>query len=113
VWLSATVQAQQTSAAHPEIEEQAMAVLQRMTAFLTQAQRFSVTVDTGFDGETRQMVLRRPDRLRIDVTKRHGAQSGMVFDGQDIAVFNTQENVYATTETCDSAICHSIANTCR
>jgi hypothetical protein len=104
--LSVPVHAQQTSAANPEIEEQAMAVLKRMAEFLTQAQRFSVTVDTGFDvvqdsgqkiefGETRQMVLRRPDRLRIDATKRDGSKSGMFFDGKDIAVFNTKENVYA------------------
>ena len=48
VWLSAPGQAQQPSAAHPEIDEKAMAVLKRMTEFLAQAQRFSVTVDTGF-----------------------------------------------------------------
>jgi hypothetical protein len=35
--LSAPVQAQQTSAAHAEIEEQAMAVLKRMAEFLSQA----------------------------------------------------------------------------
>jgi len=46
--LSAPVQAQQTSAANPEIEEQAMAVLKRMAEFLTQAPRCSVTVDPGF-----------------------------------------------------------------
>jgi hypothetical protein len=69
--LSAPVQAQQTSAANAEIEEQAMAVLKRMAEFLSQAPRFSVTVDTGFDvvqgsgqkiefGEMRQIMLRRP-----------------------------------------------------
>src|SRR4029450_8351727 len=105
--LRAPVRAQQTSAANPEIEKQAMAVLKRMTEFLTQAQRFSFPVDTGFDGvqdsgqkiefgETRQIVLRRPDRLRIEVTKRNGAKSGMFFDGKDIAVFNTTETLYAT-----------------
>jgi hypothetical protein len=118
--LSVPVQAQQTSAAHPEIEEQAMAVLKRMAAFLTQAQRFSVTVDTGFDvvqdsgqkiefGETRQMVLRRPDRIRIDATKRNGSKSGMFFDGKDLAVFNMKENVYATVArpgTVDEAIAY-------
>jgi hypothetical protein len=118
--LSAPVRAQQTSAANPEIEEQAMAVLKGMVQFLTQAQRFSVTVDTGFDvvqgfgqkiefGETRQMVLRRPDRLRIDATKRNGSKSGMFFDGKDIAVFNTKENVYATIArpgTVDDAIAY-------
>ena len=122
--LSAPGQAQQTSTAHPEMEAQAMAVLKRMTAFLTQAQRFSVTVDTGFDvvqdsgqkiefGETRQMVLRRPDRLRIEATKRNGAKNGMVFDGKDIAVFNTKENVYATAAspgTVDNAIAYFLTD---
>jgi len=124
VWLSAPGQAQQPSAANPEIDEKAMAVLKRMTEFLAQAQRFSVTVDTGFDvvqdsgqkiefGETRQMVLRRPDRLRIDVTKRDGSKGGMVFDGKDIAVFNTKENVYATVAspgTVDDAIAYFLTD---
>ena len=56
LWLSAPGQAQQPSAAHPAMDEQAMAVLKRMTAFLAQAPRFSVTVDTGFD------VVRTPGR---------------------------------------------------
>jgi len=100
--LSAPVRAQQTSAANPEIEEQAMAVLKRMAEFLSQAQRFSVTVDTGFDvvqdsgqkiefGETRQVVLRRPDRVRIEATKRNGSKSGMFFNGKDLAAFNTRK----------------------
>jgi hypothetical protein len=68
--LSVPVHAQQTSAANPELAEQAMAVLKRMAELLAQAPRFSVTVDTEFDvvqdagqniacGETRQIVLRR------------------------------------------------------
>lgn len=43
--LSAPVRAQQTSAAHPGRDEQAMVVLKRMAEFLTQAPRCSVTVD--------------------------------------------------------------------
>lgn len=84
-----------------------MAVLQRMAEFLSQTQRFSVTVDIGFDavqdsgqkiefGETRKIVLRRPDHLRIDATKRDGSQSAFLFDGKDMTVFHPQENVYAT-----------------
>ena len=43
LWLlSAPGQAQPPRAAQPALDEQAMAVLQRMAAFLTQAQRFSV-----------------------------------------------------------------------
>ena len=105
--MSAPVHAQETSVANPELEEQAMAVLQRMAAFLSQAQRFSVTIDIGFDavqdsgqkiefGETRQVVLRRPDHLRIDATKRDGSKSVLLFDGKDMTVVHPQENVYAT-----------------
>jgi hypothetical protein len=121
LWLlSAPGHAQQTSAANPEMEAQAMAVLKRMAELLTQAQRFNVMVDTGFDvvqdsgqkfefGETRQIVLRRPDRARIEATKRNGSKSGMFFDGKDLAVFNTKENVYATVArpgTVDEAIAY-------
>ena len=47
-------------------------------------------------GETRKVVLRRPDRLHIDVTKRDGSKDGIVFDGKEITVFHLKENVYAT-----------------
>jgi hypothetical protein len=105
--MSAPVHAQEARAANPELEEQAMAVLQRMTAFLSQAQRFSVAMDIGFDavqdsgqkiefGETRQVVLRRPDHLRIDAAKRDGSKSVLLFDGKDMTVVHPQENVYAT-----------------
>ena len=105
--LSVPGRAQETRAAKPELEEKAIAVLKRTAAFLSQAQRFSVTIDAGFDavqdsgqkiefGETRQVVLRRPDHLRIDATTRDGAKSALLFDGKDMTVFHPQENVYAT-----------------
>jgi hypothetical protein len=107
VLLNAPGRAQETRAPKPALEEQAIAVLKRTAAFLAQAQRFSITMDTGFDavqdsgqkiefGETRQVVLRRPDHLRIDTTKRDGAKSGFLFDGKAITIFHVQENVYAT-----------------
>jgi hypothetical protein len=100
--------AQQTSPTDAKKSEaQAMAVLNRTTTFLTQAKSFSVTIEAGFDavqesgqkiefGETRKVVLRRPDRLRVDTTKRDGSQDGLVFDGKEITVFHSKENVYAT-----------------
>jgi hypothetical protein len=110
------------STAASERDAQAMAILKRMADFLSQAQRFSVTAEIGFDvvqesgekiefGETRQIVIRRPDRARIDITKRDGATSGFRFDGQEIAVFNTREHVYATAVkpgTLDEAIAYFI-----
>ena len=115
--------AQQTSPTdQSKSEEQAMAVLKRMGEFLSQAQRFSVTADVGFDavqddgqkiefGETRKVLLSRPDQLRIDTTKRNGAEDEVIFDGKDITVFNPKENVYATEArpgTVDEAIAYFV-----
>lgn len=105
--LSVPGRAQETRAAKPALEEKAIAVLKRMATVLSQAQRFSVTIEGGFDavqdsgqkiefGETRQVVLRRPDHFRIDATTRDGAKSTVLFDGKDLTVFHVQENVYAT-----------------
>jgi hypothetical protein len=110
------------SFAAAERDAEAMAILQRMADFLSRTQRLSVTAEIGFDvvqasgeklefGETRQIVIRRPDRMRVDITKRDGATSGFRFDGQEIAVFNTRENVYATAAkpgTLDEAIAYFI-----
>jgi hypothetical protein len=106
------------SPAGPERDGQAMTTLQRMADLLSQAQRLSVTAEISFDvvqesgeklefGETRQIVIGRPDRVRIDITKRDGGTSGFIFDGQAISVFNAKENVYATAAkpgTLDEAI---------
>jgi hypothetical protein len=79
---------QTPNTAASEHDARAMAILKRMADFLSQTQRFSVTVDTGFDvvqdsgqklefGETRKIVVRRPDRVRIDITTGDGATSGL------------------------------------
>lgn len=119
LWLVGTLTGAQTpGTAAPTRDKQVMSILKRMADFLSHAQRFSVMVDIGFDvvqdageklefGETRKIVVRRPDHARIDITKRDGATSGFIFDGKEIAVFNTRENVYATAArpgTLDEAI---------
>jgi hypothetical protein len=120
---AAPVSAQQASpTAAGNSEEQTMALLKRTTEFLSQAQRLSFTADIGFDavqdwgqkiefGETRKIVLRRPNHLRVDETKRNGSKSGLVFDGKDISVFHVKENVYATVAkpgTVDDAIAYFV-----
>lgn len=119
----APISAQQTSPTDQnKSEEQAMAVLKRMADYLSQAQRFSVMVDIGFDavqgngqkiefGETRKILLSRPDLLRIDTTKRNGAKDSVIFDGKDITVVIPKENVYATDArpgTVDEAIAYFV-----
>src|SRR5574341_1816315 len=121
--VGAPISAQQTSPTdQKKNEEQARAVLKRTAEFLSKAQRFSVTVDIGFDtvqdsgqkiefGETRKIVLQRPDHLRIDATKRDGSKSELFFDGKDISFFSVKENVYATMAkpgTVDEAIAYFV-----
>ena len=103
---------------NPQIEEKAMAALQRMAKTLAEAKGFSVNMDIGFDvvqdlgqkiefGETRQLVLKRPNQIRIDSTKRDGSKTRFSFDGQHLAVFDAKENVYASVAkpgTLDEAI---------
>jgi hypothetical protein len=120
---AAPVSAQETGTAdQKKNEDQAMTVLKRMADYLSQAKRFSVMVDTAFDavqdsgqkiefGETRKIVLSRPDRLRVDATKRDGSKSELIFNGKDIALYFAKENVYATTArpgTVDQAVAYFI-----
>ncbi|OHB33035.1 MAG: hypothetical protein A2X84_06740 [Desulfuromonadaceae bacterium GWC2_58_13] len=77
-----------------------------MADFLSKAPAFSVTVRSGYDaiqadgqriefGERRQVLLQRPDRLRVDVERSDGDRGLVVFDGQGITAFKANDNVYA------------------
>lgn len=113
---------QTSSTGQSQSEQQAMAVLKRMADFLSQTQRFGVTMDIGFDvvqdngqkiefGETRNVLLSRPDLLRIETTKRDGQKSELVFNGKEIMLYYAKENVYATEPkpgTVDQAIAYFV-----
>src|SRR5262245_41650419 len=88
-------------------ENRAAARVEAMANFLARAQRISVVVDCSYDvvqdsgqkiefGERREMTLRRPDRVRVDVTRRDGSRRGIVFDGTQLTAFDLGEKVYAT-----------------
>jgi outer membrane lipoprotein-sorting protein len=88
-----------------------------MASFLAKVPRLSVTADCAYDvvqdsgqkiefGEVRAITLRRPDRARIETTRRDGTHRGLVFDGKQLAAFDVDEKVYATvpkTGTIDTA----------
>jgi len=89
-------------------ENRAASRIEAMANFLSKAPRLSVAADCSYDvvqdsgqkiefGERRELTLRRPDRARIDVTRRDGARRGVLFDGQQLAVFDLDDKVYATT----------------
>jgi hypothetical protein len=101
--------AQQSGAAAAPIEEKAISTLMRAAEFLAKAQRFSVTMDIGYDveqswgqklefGATRTVTVRRPDRLAVDITDRDGNRRGFRFDGKQLAFFGLDEKVYATAQ---------------
>ena len=103
-------------------ENRARVRLEAMADSLAKAQRLGVTIDCTYDvlqdsgekiefGERRVVTLRRPDRARIDVTKRDGSRRGLLFDGTQLAVFDLEQKVYATaTEpgTVDAAFDHFV-----
>lgn len=115
--------AQQSVETQPnKSEQQAMAVAKRMADFLSQVQRFSVTADIGFDavqddgqkiefGETRKVLVDRPNRLRVEETKRNGSASELIFDGNTIMLYYAKDNVYALADrpgTLDDAVSYFV-----
>jgi hypothetical protein len=95
------------AAAVTETQAQARAILMRMADFLGGAQRFSVSVRTGYDavqksgqkiefGEMRKVTLSRPDQLRMEGERGDGAKTLTVFTGKEIVLIDETSNVYAT-----------------
>jgi hypothetical protein len=100
------VDPKQEAALTPEVDP-AMAIVKRMAGYLSEAKGFSVAVDMGFDavqeseqkiefGETRKIVLARPDRLRVDAVKRSGEKSQLTFDGKNLSLYYEKPNVYSS-----------------
>jgi len=103
--------------ARSEADERAAKRVEAMANFLAKAPRLSVTADCTYDvvqdwgqkiefGEQRVITLRRPDRARIETTRRDGTRRGLIFDGKQLAAFDLDQKVYATvakTGTTDSA----------
>jgi hypothetical protein len=104
--------------AKSEDDQRAAKRVEEMAAFLAKAPRLSFTADCSFDvvqdwgqkiefGEVRAITLRRPDRARVDTTRRDGTHRGLIFDGKKLAAFDVDEKVYATVEkagTTDTAL---------
>lgn len=103
-------------------DRQAMDILQNMTRVLAEAEQFSVTLHSSYDapqengqmvefGAMRQIQVKRPAWMRVDVEESDGDQRIMVFDGKQIIVHNVNENVYAKAAkagTVDDAVKHLV-----
>ena len=90
-------------------DRQAMGILQNMARTLAEAKQFSVTLRISYDatqengqmiefGAVREIQVKRPENLRVDLKQSDGDQRILVFDGKQILVDNVTENVYAKAE---------------
>jgi hypothetical protein len=112
LWINIAVAAGAQPAAEtagtPEIEPEALGVLKGLADHLTSVAEFGYQVESNYDavqdfgvkvefGASRKILISRPDRLRMESSRRDGMEGTVVFDGTDIWVYAPEENVYATT----------------
>ena len=89
-------------------EEDAAAkdMLMQMAEFLSKTPQFSVNLKTRYDvlqesgqmiefGESRKIIVSRPDGLRVEVEQSDGEQHLFQYDGKEITVSSPTQNVYA------------------
>ncbi|GAB3418814.1 DUF2092 domain-containing protein [Massilia agilis] len=111
-------------AAQTESQLRAKQILQRMATFLAAAPRFSVTVSNNYDvlqasgqkiefGERRQLVVQRPDRLRVEALRSDGARTSAVFTGTEMVLIDATRKVYASAPQSaglDESIVHFVSD---
>lgn len=89
-----------------ESQRQARALLASMANNLANLKDFTVTMHADYDvvqpsgqkvefGETRRIVMARPDRLRVEEIASDGRQDLTVFDGRNVTVFDADTNAFA------------------
>jgi len=80
-----------------------------MAQKIANAKGFRVTIRMGYDvvqksgqklefGEVREVVLQRPNLLRVDVRRSDGVQGGVVFDGKSFFQYSKTYKVYGELE---------------
>ena len=108
-----------TIAAHTD---EARALLKESADFLAAQPKLAFKAHVGFDvvqlngqklafGATRDVTLRRPDRLRVDAQQRDGGRRTLLFDGEQISVDLPDENAYVAVKkpgTLDAAIAYLV-----
>lgn len=88
-------------------EARALAVVERMTARIAGAERLAMKGEIAWDtvqadgrtlefGATREIVVRRPDRLRVDIAPREGGAKRLLYDGTQLVLEDLEHAVYAT-----------------
>ncbi len=89
-----------------EAQAAARDIIMRMAGFLAKTPQFSVNLASSHDalqqsgqmiefGESRKIIVSRPDGLRVELVQSDGEQHLVQYDGKKIAIFNPLQNVYA------------------
>jgi hypothetical protein len=92
-----------------EDKAEALQALKRMSDYLAAQKNFSFTADVGYDvrqtggqmlefGGSRNVTVRRPDRIRIEAHRRSGEPSVLTFDGQDLSIDLPDEKAYVSVK---------------
>jgi hypothetical protein len=117
--LAMPAEGQQTAAVEPKAEQ----LLHKASDFLDTLKRFKIEAESTTDhllstgqklqhGEVITVAVRRPDRLRVDVTgERRNLQ--LIYDGREISLLDTDRKFYAQTAapgTIDAALQHALDN---
>jgi len=103
-------------------ESDATAILLNAADYMAGLQSFRVTVRSSYDalqddgqmiefGEIRKILVKRPDQMRVDVTRSDGDQDLLLFNGQALTAYKSADNVFARTAhpgTIDSAIVYLV-----
>ncbi|MDT4290355.1 DUF2092 domain-containing protein [Methylomonas sp. MO1] len=103
----AAISHQSLPQAGPEATD-AKGILQRMANYLAKTPAFAVNLNDSYDtvqasGEkiefsaTRQVVVSRPNGLRVEREGSDGVKQMVLYDGKDITIFSPSDNVYAQT----------------
>ena len=94
---------------NPAIEAEALQIFKRMADYLAAAKAFSYHSESSYDvvqasgmkvefGASRNVLVSRPNQLRMDSERRDGMRGELIFDGQTIWAVDPDENVYATAD---------------
>ncbi len=95
------------AATEPSADPKATEIVQRMAERIVAADRLSLGGEIAWDvvqadgqtlefGATREVVLQRPDHLRVDIDLREGGKRRLLYDGKRIVLQDLEQNVYAT-----------------
>jgi hypothetical protein len=105
-------------------ERAARAILMRMADYLSRLPAFSMRIDSSYDvvqasgqkiefGERRQLILNRPNRLRVDTERSDGHRTAAVFSGKELVLVDVTGKAYASTPqpgALDDSILHLVSD---